>query len=148
MSGDVDGICSDGIIDRISRIRLCFCDGGSDRFQDIGDVARFGRFGNGGRDGTTTLMAHDENQWYAKMLDRVFDAADIHRINDLSGSSNHENVAETDIEYQFGRDARIGATENESKRLLVFGQRGTPAEEVSAPRRRRFSGDEPFVARE
>lgn len=146
--GDVDGICSDGIIDRIPRTRLRFCDRGSDCFQDIGDVAKFGRSANGGGDGATILMAHNENQWYAKVLDRVFDAADIHRINDLSGSSNHEDVAETDVEYQFGRDARIGATEDESKRLLVFGQRGTPGEEVWAPRRRGFSGDEPFVASE
>src|SRR6266404_1567535 len=52
------------------------------------------------------------------MLDRVFDAAQNLVIDQVASVPDYEEIADVLIENDFGRRARIGATEDDGKRML------------------------------
>jgi hypothetical protein len=66
-------------------------------------------------------------------LDRILETRDDVRVQEVPGDPAHEQIAAAGVESQFGRDARIGATENACERVLTLGQRLALVLEVVPP---------------
>src|SRR5437762_14360000 len=52
------------------------------------------------------------------MIDRILDAPQALIVDHISCHADHKQIAEPLIEYDLGRNARIGAAENDRKRML------------------------------
>src|SRR5688572_5022244 len=63
-------------------------------------------------------MAEHDDEPRLELLGRELDAADLRRRDDVARDANHKQVSEALIEHDLGRDARIGATEDDRERLL------------------------------
>lgn len=74
------------------------------------DVVRQGFAFMGGRDGTTTGMAHDHHQRRSQMFYSIFNGAKHMLVNDVAGIANDEEVAQFLVEDDFGHHAAVGAT--------------------------------------
>ena len=55
------------------------------------------------------------------MLDRILDAAHRFVIQHIARDPDHKHIAQTLIEHQFGRSARVRAAEDNGKRVLAGG---------------------------
>jgi hypothetical protein len=73
---------------------------------------------DGGQNGAAPRMAYDHDQANAVAGGGKFDAADERRRHDIARNADDEQVAEALIEDDLSRDAGIGATEDDRKRLL------------------------------
>ena len=56
---------------------------------------------------------------HGQMIDRIFDAAETVIVDHVAGHSDHKQIAEALIEYDLGRNARIGAAKNDCERMLA-----------------------------
>src|SRR5437762_6865279 len=56
------------------------------------------------------------------MIDRILDAPQALIVDHISCHADHKQIAEPLIEYDLGRNARIGAAENDRKRMLTLCQ--------------------------
>ena len=98
-----------------------------------------------GENRAATRMSEHDHESCAIARSGEFDAADLRRRDDISGDANDEQIAQTLIKNDFGRNARIGASENDRKRFL----RGSNFATARAVRRRIAAacfGDETTVA--
>src|SRR5262249_52782331 len=75
-----------------------------------------------GVDGTATLMAEHDNQAGAQTLDTVLDASQTFIVEHVACYSNDEQISESLIKDDFGWHPRIGATEDDRKRVLTLWQ--------------------------
>ena len=69
--------------------------------------------------GSAALVAEHHNQFHA-FFNGVFKASQHGIINHLSSRACHKHVSEALVEYEFGRDARIYATENGCPWMLAL----------------------------
>ena len=77
-----------------------------------------------GFDGTASLVAEHDEKRRVQVGARILHAAHDLRRNHVSGDTNDEELAEIGIEDQFGRNARIAASENGRVGLLPFREIG------------------------
>src|SRR5207244_1842977 len=75
---------------------------------------------SGRLDGPATLMSEHHDQAHGQMIDRVLDASQAVIVDYVASYSYHEQIAEPLIENDFGRNTRIGATDNNGERMLTF----------------------------
>jgi hypothetical protein len=71
---------------------------------------------------STLGMAEHDDQPRSETRRSEFDAADLRRSYDVASNTNDEEVAESLIEHDLGRNARIGASEDDRNWLLTLGQ--------------------------
>jgi hypothetical protein len=76
----------------------------------------------GGEDCSTLGMSENHHQPGAEPFRCELNATDLRRSDDISGNSDHKQIAETLVKYDLGRHARVGTTQNDGKRLLTSGQ--------------------------
>jgi hypothetical protein len=84
------------------------------------DVARSGPAVKRRRYSTATLMPQNDDETCAKMLDRVLDATQGIIIHQIAGRADDEEVPDVLIENDFGRRPRIGASNDNGKRMLFL----------------------------
>ncbi len=85
--------------------------------------------GDGGGNRATLFVAEDDDKIRAKVLDGVFDAAEDFVVDHVASIADHEEIAQSCVENQFGRHARIGASEDDGVRMLArAGKRMAAAE--------------------
>src|SRR5882724_8333962 len=72
-------------------------------------------------DCTATLMTQDHDQARAQVCDCVLDAAQCMVVDQIASCANDEKVTQVLVEDQLGRGAGIGASENDSERVLLLG---------------------------
>src|SRR3977135_1185982 len=65
-------------------------------------------------------MPENNDESCSKMLHRVLDAPQRMIIHQISGRANDEEVTNGLIKNNFGRRARISASDNDGKRMLVL----------------------------
>src|SRR5215475_12923574 len=70
--------------------------------------------------GPATLVPQHQNQADTKVLDRVFDASPAFVVDDVACHAQYEEITESLVEYNFGRHTRIGATDDNGKRMLAL----------------------------
>src|SRR5581483_7768738 len=78
----------------------------------------------GGGDGAATGMAQDEHELGAGDGAAVFDAAEYFAAQDVAGDAHAENVAQREVEDDFGGGARVDAAENDGHGVLAVGGGG------------------------
>ena len=83
---------------------------------------------DGGRDRAAALVTHDDEQRRLEVNHGVGDAADHVGRDDVPRHADHEQVAETLVEDQLRRHARVAAGQDRRERLLAL-------LEMFAPRR-------------
>lgn len=71
-----------------------------------------------GVDGPAISVAQHFHEACAELCSGKLDATDQRRRHDIAGDANNKQVAQALIEDDLYRDSRIGAAENNSKRLL------------------------------
>ncbi len=64
-------------------------------------------------------MSEDQHESYSELQRCKFDATSRTRSHDVSSNANDEQVTETLIENDLRRNPRVGASENDGKRLLA-----------------------------
>src|SRR5215470_8175091 len=72
--------------------------------------------------GTATLMTQHENQAGGQSVDSKLDASEALVVEHIARDSNNEQISQAFIKDDFGRHARIGTTEDYSKRVLTLRQ--------------------------
>jgi hypothetical protein len=73
-------------------------------------------------------MAEDHDQSGIESCRAELDAPDLRRRDDVARNPDDEQVSETLVEHDLGRNPRIGAAENDGERLLLIGQLGASAD--------------------
>src|SRR5437762_3217070 len=73
-------------------------------------------------DRAAALMSEHHDQAHGQMIDRVLDAAQAMIADHVAGHAQDKQIAESLIEYDLGRNTRVGAAKNDSKRMLTFRQ--------------------------
>src|SRR4029077_18826122 len=63
-------------------------------------------------------VTEHNNQTRAEMFDPVFDAAQSVVVDQIAGVPDYENISDVLIKDDFGRRARIRASENDGERML------------------------------
>src|SRR5438477_2683467 len=101
--------------------------GGSDPVDDGPQTGRLlGRglaeFLDGGRDRAALRMPQHHDQPRAEARGRKFYAADLRRRHDISRDPDHEQVAKSLPEDEFGGDAGVGASEDNGEGLLSLSE--------------------------
>ena len=89
---------------------------------------------DGGLDRAAGPVAQHHQERNIQDRDAVFEARDRFVIGEVAGHPAHEQVAAAGVESIFGRDARIGATEDRGERILPLDQRFTFGLEIVPPR--------------
>ena len=74
---------------------------------------------DGRRDGAAGLVAHHDNQRRVQVADRVLEAPEHVRADDVAGHADHEQVAKPLVEDELGGHSRVAARQNRRKRLLT-----------------------------
>ena len=108
-------------------------------------LARLLEFFQGRQDRPTLGVPQHHHQSGAVPRRGKLDAADLGGRDDVPGHPDHEQVAETLVEDDLGRHPRVGAPEDDGKRLLSRRQCDAARltrEGVRAP----LIGDEPTIA--
>jgi hypothetical protein len=67
-------------------------------------------------------VAQDDDHRHPECADREFQRAEHGGVDHLAGGANHEDVAETLVEDQLGRDPAVTTTEHRGGGLLTLGQ--------------------------
>ena len=70
-------------------------------------------------DGAALRVSEHDDEPRAEPRRRELDAAHLRRCDDVAGNADHEQIAETLIEDDFGRHARIGTAEDDRERHLI-----------------------------
>lgn len=76
----------------------------------------------GGPDGAAASMAKDNHEPGAELFGGKFDASNLGWSDNIPGDADHEKIPETLVKDDFHRDARVGASENDGKRILAVEQ--------------------------
>lgn len=63
-------------------------------------------------------MSQHYNQAATQMIDSVFDASQVFVVNYISRDATYKQIAQTLIKNDLGRHTRIGATDDDGKRML------------------------------
>jgi len=90
-------------------------------------------------------MTEDNDQSASKRLDRILDAADAGRGDDIAGDTDHKEVAESLIEEYFRRSPRVRAAEDDGGGSLRLDELGAAFFDREICRER-FSGGETAVS--
>ena len=80
------------------------------------------RCSQGGRHGAAPLVTQYQDQPNVEMSEGVLDAGGLVMRHDVSGDTDHEQVAEAEVEDQLRRNPRITATEDDAEGMLPLGQ--------------------------
>ncbi len=64
-------------------------------------------------------MSQDNDEPRAVPFGCEFDTADLRRGDDLAGAANDEQIAETLVDYNFRREARVRASKDDRNWLLA-----------------------------
>ena len=72
--------------------------------------------------GPALRVAHHDDEPRAEPCRSEFDTADLRRSHDVSGHTNHEEIAESLIEHEFRGHTGIRAPEDDRKRPLTGDQ--------------------------
>jgi flagellar capping protein FliD len=68
---------------------------------------------DGGLNGSATGVSENQDEGHVQLDDRVFDAAldgDTRAVDDIASHSDYENIADSGVEEDLRRDARIRTT--------------------------------------
>ena len=99
--------------------------------------------------GAAAVVAEDHDQRHPEHADAVLEGAQDGVVDDLAGGADHEDVAEAQVEDDFGGEPGVRAAEDDGERVLVLHQGGpaarrpgwgaedSPATKRSLPSRRR-----------
>src|SRR6516162_10062685 len=125
-------------------------DRGTDQVDDGAKVHRLARAAaehlvERGDDGAALGMAHHDDEARPEACRRELDAADLRGGDDVPGDADHEKIAEALVEHELGRDARVGAPEDDRERLLA-GDEGGAMGRIGSPTDDRAARDEPAVS--
>ena len=77
---------------------------------------------NGRLDGAAPRMAKYDDESRVEFAGGEFDATNLRGRHDVSGHTNHEEIAESLIEHDLGGHARIGAAQDDREWLLAICQ--------------------------
>ena len=89
-------------------------------------VTSFARPVDGRFDGAAVRMTHDDDQGRAEAICCELYAADLRGCDDVPRDPDDEQIAEPQIEHDFGGCARVGATEDDGEGRLHRGVLGAP----------------------
>ncbi len=75
-----------------------------------------------GIDRAARIVAENDHKWHVQHRDRVFNRAQHRRIDDMSGCTDDEHVAQPLVKNDLRSHPTIGAAEDHRGRLLASGQ--------------------------
>src|SRR5436190_13100090 len=116
LAGRLDDIPTDRLVDR-----------GADVFHDELQMKAAGadfravlsEAVDGLGDGAAARVAEDEDQLRAASRAAIFDASDDFPADDVAGDANAKDVAESEIENDFGRGAGINTAQDDGQWMLT-----------------------------